>query len=205
MVGSKRKKNQSTLSAWYASLYTRRVDLVGDYAGAELFLVEGDSLLLEAFSDPLLDFGENAFQLLHAVYSVEKLLRQLSSRGCNFHIAFFDDHRHLCIPGAVVEEKQKQKYLLARAAIVRHLQCNAGKTVTTIHSFSSIDHPSFLRYLYDAGCYFVLCHDGTGGQAVEPYQWMIHWLAQNGWNVALINGMECHDTKVCATVTISRH
>lgn len=35
---------------------SRRVDLVGDYAGKELFLLEGDSLLLRCFNDPKLDF-----------------------------------------------------------------------------------------------------------------------------------------------------
>ena len=29
---------------------------MGDYAGSELFLIEGDSLLLHAFSDPTIDF-----------------------------------------------------------------------------------------------------------------------------------------------------
>ena len=42
----------------YGKVYSRRVDLVGDYAGSEPFLVEGDSLLLECFSDELLDFLE---------------------------------------------------------------------------------------------------------------------------------------------------
>ena len=40
----------------YGHLPARIVDLVGDYAGKELFLVEGDSLLLKCFSDPKLDF-----------------------------------------------------------------------------------------------------------------------------------------------------
>lgn len=40
----------------YGLLPARIVDLVGDYAGKELFLVEGDSLLLRCFSDPKLDF-----------------------------------------------------------------------------------------------------------------------------------------------------
>lgn len=46
-----------TLSFRYGRLSVRRVDLVGDYAGQELFLVEGDSLLLRCFSDPNLDFA----------------------------------------------------------------------------------------------------------------------------------------------------
>ena len=40
----------------YGKLSTRRVDLIGDYAGNELFLVEGDSLLLRCLSGPELDF-----------------------------------------------------------------------------------------------------------------------------------------------------
>ena len=45
-----------TLPFRYGKLSVRRVDLVGDYAGQELFLLEGDSLLLRCFSDPDLDF-----------------------------------------------------------------------------------------------------------------------------------------------------
>ena len=98
---------------WYEKVRTRVVDLVGDYAGKELFLVEGDSLLLECFRDRRIDFqGESiqsfgkfeyrkgkvsllrleidGFQLLHAVYAVEKYLDNLVSRGCKFSIVFFD-------------------------------------------------------------------------------------------------------------------
>lgn len=32
------------------------LDLVGDYAGNELFLLEGDSLLLQCFGDPKIEF-----------------------------------------------------------------------------------------------------------------------------------------------------
>lgn len=42
---------------WYETVRTRVVDLVGDYAGKELFLLEGDSLLLECFEDKRLDFN----------------------------------------------------------------------------------------------------------------------------------------------------
>ena len=40
----------------YGRLSVRRVDLVGDYAGQELFLIDGDSLLLRCLSDSKLDF-----------------------------------------------------------------------------------------------------------------------------------------------------
>jgi hypothetical protein len=201
----RKRDSGSALAAWYSSVYTQRVDLVGDYAGAERFVIEGDSLLLHAFSDPLLDFGATGFQLLHAAYNVEKLLKQLHSRGCNFHIAFFDDQPELCIPDGV-DIKHRAKYLLARAAIIRHLRRNVEESLTKIYSFPGIDHPAFLKYLHDAGCYFVLCHDGTGAaqDGQMQYRWMLHWLAQKGWNVALLNGLECQDTKVRAFTLDSR-
>lgn len=43
------------LNDWYQKLHLLRVDLVGDYAGQELFFVEGDSLLRLAFGDKRID------------------------------------------------------------------------------------------------------------------------------------------------------
>ena len=42
---------------WYHTLPSRRINLLDDYAGNELFLVEFDSLLLHCFSEPNIDFG----------------------------------------------------------------------------------------------------------------------------------------------------
>lgn len=41
---------------WYNGLNARVLDLVSDYAGRELFCLEGDSLVLECLDDPSLDF-----------------------------------------------------------------------------------------------------------------------------------------------------
>ena len=60
-----------TLHFRYGKLSVRRVDLVGDYAGQELFLLEGDSLLLRCFSDPDLDFDRK----LQVSYSWDGLSR----------------------------------------------------------------------------------------------------------------------------------
>ena len=49
-----------TLPVRYGRLPVRRVDLVGDYAGQELFLVEGDSLLLRCFSNANLNFDRKS-------------------------------------------------------------------------------------------------------------------------------------------------
>jgi hypothetical protein len=46
----------SSILAWYDTGRPMWIDLVGDYAGRELFLVEGDSLLRECFEDDRIDF-----------------------------------------------------------------------------------------------------------------------------------------------------
>lgn len=78
-----------SLSAWYSTIHPLQVDLVGGYAGAEFFLIEGDSMLRRAFSDTRIDF-ESGFQLLHAVYVVEQFLSMIKNRRCNFAVVFFD-------------------------------------------------------------------------------------------------------------------
>ena len=45
-----------SILSWYDSTRPMFIDLVGDYAGKELFLVEGDSLLRECFEDERIDF-----------------------------------------------------------------------------------------------------------------------------------------------------
>ena len=45
----------SEILDWYHGLHNRMLDLVGDYAGNERFLLEGDSLLLHCFEDMKID------------------------------------------------------------------------------------------------------------------------------------------------------
>lgn len=77
------------LITWYQAIRPRRIDLIGDYAGVEFFIVDGDSLLRWAFSDTRIDFGAG-FQLLHAVFVVEGFLERLRGKRCNFAVVFFD-------------------------------------------------------------------------------------------------------------------
>lgn len=46
----------ANILGWYDDLRPMWIDLVGDYAGKELFLIEGDSLLRECFGDERIDF-----------------------------------------------------------------------------------------------------------------------------------------------------
>lgn len=216
------------VSQWYSKLFSRRVDLVGDYAGSERFLLHGESLLLHCFSDPHLDFHPG-YQMLHASYLVEQFLQGLVTRGCNFHIAFFDNHQHLCVPQDASPENDA-KYLLARAAIIRHLQVNLPDAVPDIevHNFPSTSHSAFEQYLSATDIYFVLCHDGAsttdhqrrlilqkGLDALQhddeslnefhqnyrvAFRTFIYGFMKRGYSAALINGLEWRDTKVVTTV-----
>ncbi len=94
-----------------------------------------------------------------------------------------------------------------------------------IQIFDSIRDTSFQRYLIDTGVYFVMCHDGANvdpttstegsiSQAGDDsgrnetqemsrkirLRAMIFTLINQGYNIALINGLEFLDTKVRASV-----
>ncbi len=213
---------------WYSKLFSRRVDLVGDFAGSERFLIHGESLLLHCFSDAQIDF-EPGLQLLHASYAVEKFLHGLVSRRCNFHIAFFDEYQDLCVPqdaSPVVREK----YLLARAAIIRHLQVNLRPVHPDIEIkvFSSTASEAFEDYSRTTDLYFVLLHDGastkdartkgllqkddgslkSGDKSLQErheqhkssLRTLIYSMLQRGYSAALVNGLEFQDTKAIASV-----
>jgi hypothetical protein len=210
----------SPVVRWYSKLYSRRVDIVGDYAGNELFLIEGDSLLLNCFSEKHLDF-DPGFQLLHATYAVESFLHGLVARRCNFHIAFFDQHRELCVPQSA-SGATREKYLLARAAIIRHLRVHLKSTHPEIevHVFPSVHSAAFAEYLQVTDLYFIMCHDGAstrlafnrnkgpkdhagldaGLRTKTMFRFLIHWILNRGLNAALVNGLEWRDTKVITSV-----
>lgn len=183
----------------YNSLYSRTVDLISDYAGRELFLIHGESLLLECLSDETLDFSPG-FQLLHATYLVEKFLEKLCQRDCNFNVVFFDNHRELCIPGSASPD-DRVKYLLARECIIQHLDQNVSDVYPTLQlkRFESHVSSDFKSYLVASGAYFFMCHDGAdtkNEQSRKELREMISWFISSHYNVALINGLEFRDTKV---------
>ncbi|KAI1973257.1 hypothetical protein LOZ51_005071 [Ophidiomyces ophidiicola] len=152
------------LLGWYNCLHSRTVDLVGDYAGDDLFIIEGDSLLLHAFCDEQLDFSPG-LQILHATYIVEAFLNRLRQRRCVFQIIFFTDHAHLCIPNGVAEEL-RPRYLFAREAIIQHLCQNAAPSIE-IKIFKNYRLEDFRVHLPSSGAYFFMCHDGALSESIE--------------------------------------
>lgn len=47
----------------YQSLSARTINLIGDYAGNELFMIEGDSLILTCLDTPEIDLQGTALQV----------------------------------------------------------------------------------------------------------------------------------------------
>lgn len=143
--------------------------------------------------------------MLHAVWLVEDFLQNLQRRNCNFHLAFFDDREHLCIPSHA-NETQSAKYRLARAVIIRHLQANLARVSSAMKLlvFPSLTSESFNTALTTGAYMFVMMNDG----AADACQCIPHMdanfdlrlaicsLITRGYSVALINGLEWRDTKV---------
>lgn len=96
------------------------------------------------------------------------------------------------------------------------MKCNLIKThpELEIRGFSSVCDPDFRKYLESSGIYFVMCHDGalTPAKSEESHlsmeanatDWQkialrktIRHFIRSGFNVALVNGLEVRDTKVC--------
>ncbi|QSZ32856.1 hypothetical protein DSL72_002436 [Monilinia vaccinii-corymbosi] len=200
-----------SILSWYDEIRPMWIDLVGDYAGKELFLVEGDSLLRECFADERIDF-QHGFQLLHAVYVVERFLENLVKRHCNFHIAFFEENRQLCVPPGV-KSSHRGRYLLARTAIRQHLhhRLPLSHPDIVINTFPSLESQEFSSYLHVTPINFVMSHDGAA-TAKNPHssKEAKHILRGMIWsfnclklNVALINRIEFRDSKVFTMIVES--
>ncbi|KAI9655950.1 MAG: hypothetical protein M1829_000460 [Trizodia sp. TS-e1964] len=207
----------ATVFKSYRLLRGRVVDLIGDLAGSSLFLIEGDSLLLQCFGDKHIDFT-TGFQLLHAIYAVERFLAQLIKRKCNFHIVFFQEHSKICIPPQ--NSSFASRYLLARSALIRHFSTSLNHThpEIEIRYFDSCRSEEFDQYMVSAGAYFFMCHDGSQPYSVvgdstvseesaelvkasqRVLRSMIVRLAHTSYSVALLNELELRDSKILAYV-----
>ncbi|CAI7648061.1 unnamed protein product [Penicillium glandicola] len=146
---------------WYNNLDSRVVDLVGEFVGDELFIIEGDSLLLQCFSNEKLDFSPG-FQVLHATYLAEKLLQKLQQRKCFFEVVFFAENASLCIPKGVHRDLHA-RYLLAREAIIQHLVSVRVQPSQFFQAlrFDSFQSDEFKAHLISSGAYLFMCHDGA--------------------------------------------
>lgn len=160
----------------------------------------------------------DGFQLLHAVYVVERFLENLVKRHCQFHIAFFDAHEQLCVPPGLPLAK-RSRYLLARAVVKRHLFKRLPETHPTviINNFPSLQSEEWKVHLHVSPIHFVMSHDGaksytnkvvTESNKADEYaktlfRGMIWYFNTHNLNVALINRVEFRDSKVYTMIVES--
>ncbi|KAK6356695.1 hypothetical protein TWF718_001037 [Orbilia javanica] len=192
-------------SEWYGTLRPLRLDLVGDYAGQELFFIEGDSLCRHVFDDTRISVHDGP-QMVSAIYALERFLSNLRRRGCNFHVVFFESHKHLCFNQPRTNLNQAWRSILVREAAIQHLKesLQPDNPVKIFH-YSSLYDLGFENYLQEWKPYFALAHDiqssTTRNQKRRLMQSGILWkLLSQGYNVALLDKVEFKDSKIMTLV-----
>lgn len=112
----------------------------------------------------------------------------------------------LCVPDTC-PEGFKDRYLLTRSIIIRHLSLNLTARYPSVKvlEFKSLLSEDFEQYLDTAGLHFVMLHDGASQSAAlegpktfekETLRAIIAWFNEHNLNVALINRIDIRDTKV---------
>ncbi|KAM3452066.1 hypothetical protein MY3296_004803 [Beauveria thailandica] len=187
---------EQKLFAWYQALRPLRVDLIGDFAGKELFAIHGEALLTHCISKARISY-QDGFQLLHAIHEVEEFLKKLELRGCQFHIIWFENHEQLCMSSSAAVASGFPR--LTRAILIKHLwQSSAGNKIT--FEFPNVKSPAFQQYTAKNSLRYFLCLDGFSfDEDKSPFAMrhlaFINQLSSRGYSVALINSFEFDSSK----------
>ncbi|KAJ2928268.1 hypothetical protein H1R20_g8843, partial [Candolleomyces eurysporus] len=193
--------------AWYIrrSRASRRMDLLGDYAGNEFFLIDGESLFQLVLDDPLLALGQSndpSFQILHAYHTLERILSEYTTRAANFEIVFFHVNRHLTLQTGdspfIVASR-----MLARTLLFKHLL----KLGLPVHTFRSLIDHHWEEYRNDKKPMFILINDGNVSMSsryspnrVLGQRKFIYDLLSGSLAVALLRGTTYADSKIVTFV-----
>ncbi|KAJ7608765.1 hypothetical protein FB45DRAFT_1128535 [Roridomyces roridus] len=202
---------------WFtpATRRARWMDLLGDYAGTELFIISGESLLERVLDEPLLAIGRSAdlsFQLLHAYYVLEQTLLEFINRRANFEIAFWQSSYHSTIhtgssPHFIVSSRH-----LARSLLFQHLLT----LDVPVHVFKDFDDLAWLQFQNARRPMFVMINDGgacDSGQRKDhfrPHRALLQRasllkLINTGVAIALLNGAEFINSKIMSFVYHEAH
>ncbi|KAF8843868.1 P-loop containing nucleoside triphosphate hydrolase protein [Paxillus ammoniavirescens] len=198
---------------WHAaSRRARWMDLLGDYAGTESFIIEGHSLIQLVIDDPLLALAkpsDPSFQVLHAVHILERTLDELIKRSAVFDVVFWDETRHaaLLTGGSDFEEASRS---LARRLLFNHL---IGISQVRVYTFSGLSDPKWEEYQLLQKPMFVFINDGGDSKNSEDlfvkhrllcHRVFLFDLLANGLALALLQGAEFRDSKILSFVYESK-
>ena len=125
------------------------LNLMNEFADAEMFLIDGDSLLMELSLEQNLDWTYSG-QMLHLVYLIERYLHLFDRKSGVFQIVFFKAFENIW--------KMQPCIYLARKIIMLHLQENVSYKI--LFHFESPWDPGFLGYIKEFGPSFMLLSDG---------------------------------------------
>ncbi|KDQ52162.1 hypothetical protein JAAARDRAFT_73245 [Jaapia argillacea MUCL 33604] len=193
---------------WYTGTNRRGrwMDLIGDYAGSELFIIDGDSLLEVILNDPLLSIAKEngqGFQILHAIYLLERMLDDFLTRSAVFEIVFWEANKHLILQTGQSDYVVSSR-ALARVLLQKHLQ----KLPIPVHYFEDLRDEEWIRFLTSRKPMFVMANDGGLGDTQTPLAaeislnqrvFLLDLLSQ-GIAVALLEGAEFRNSKILSFV-----
>ncbi|KAK0440417.1 uncharacterized protein EV420DRAFT_1315927 [Desarmillaria tabescens] len=188
--------------SWYyqATKKARWMDLIGDYAGDEPFIIDGESLLQSVLDDPLLAIGRNdgIFQALHAMYILENTLKSFVSRKANFEVIFWRRQT------SFVHSSRH----LARQILLKHLQ--QLSSIVPMHQFGDLQDEFWKKYEASRKPMFVLISDSVPNRdgpadSLHPgyiacQRNFIFEILSFGLPVALLNGLEFRDSKILSFI-----
>ncbi|KAI0375726.1 P-loop containing nucleoside triphosphate hydrolase protein [Pilatotrama ljubarskyi] len=194
---------------WYTLLNRRGrwMDLVGDYAGSEPFVVDGEALLQLVLDDPLLALGRKddvSFQIVHAIYSLERVLHEISRRSTNFEIVFWHENRYTTLLYGD-DDYASASRSLARTILFNHLT----SLDIPVHTFLDTSDPAWLSYQRHKKPMFVMTNDGgvveessssAHAERVLLQRVFVYTLLSQGVSVTLLKGAEYRDSKILSFV-----
>ncbi|KAM4052173.1 putative ATP-dependent RNA helicase DDX60 isoform 2-T3 [Anomaloglossus baeobatrachus] len=156
--------------------------LLNDYVESDIFVIDGDSLLLFCTFDETLKKGQS----LHFFFLVERFLLNLVEKGARYVVVFFQD----------MEETYSQHPMLMslRTQLKIHLKKNINTTVYMFSNFLSAEWKSFLR---EQCPYFLMVSDRgiTSDQTCFLNMLMLDSL-ENNIDVVLTDGQESDHLRV---------
>ncbi|XP_078360877.1 putative ATP-dependent RNA helicase DDX60 [Oculina patagonica] len=171
------------------------INILTDFVDAEIFMIDGDSLLLELLGEESLDWRHGG-QFLYLTYLLERFLQYFTDKGGVFHIVFFKEMEIIW--------KTQPSMLLARQAIILHLQYNTRFTVVT--SIGNFWEEQWHDYVDDKIPAFLLLTDAenipwkTSRAKKAELEFFFRSFLLNclghGLNCVFISGIEMTATKV---------
>ncbi|RKO88822.1 hypothetical protein BDK51DRAFT_38124 [Blyttiomyces helicus] len=207
--GLEKAHHDENQAVWFASLRPYNLDLRGDYAGEDLFVVDLDSLLLHVTQGALtaLSAANHGAAVLSVVHDCEQFLAELLKRACRFHVIAIEAHR--------VFWRDNPLLLIVRDLLIRHLDASCGLTVRRFVGFWDV---AWMEYVREDVPLFVMLASGTEGRResqedvevkaagvqylaarVLLRSFMLHSLT-HGLSVALLPSLQFEDSRITAFV-----